>query len=188
MFAQRANRRQACPGASCPSSLSSSYRLECNHAHLGCKLWTILWAKYKSACHTSCVPQSGPTEQIELMANRVFAAHRNPKMDTMRQLRKSTEETVRDIRRATRWHSAQETIRIILEGPHGQDSIAEISRNEGIAQNLYCRWSNGDLEAGKKRFAGDTAREATSDEVKTLRAQARQPKEATFDNQLLKKA
>ena len=72
------------------------------------------------------------------------------------------------------------------------DSIAELCRKEGIAQNLYYRWSKEFLEAGKKRLAGDTAREATSDEVKTLRAEARQLKEAlaevTLENRLLKKS
>jgi len=47
--------------------------------------------------------------------------------------------------------------------------IAELCRKEGINQNLYYRWSKEFLEAGKKRLAGDTAREATSDEVKSLR-------------------
>ena len=71
-------------------------------------------------------------------------------------------------------------MRIALEGLRGEDSITELCRKEGIAQNLYYRWSKEFLEAGKKRLAGDTAREATSDEVKTLRAEARQLKEATI--------
>src|SRR5262249_27853973 len=81
----------------------------------------------------------------------------------------SAEKTVQDIRRAThRHHSAEEKIRIVLEGLRGEDSIAELCRKEGINQNLYYRWSKGFWEAGKKRLAGDTAREATSDEVKEL--------------------
>src|SRR4026208_118189 len=105
----------------------------------------------------------------------------------------SAEETVRDIRRATRRHfSAEEKIRIVLDGLRGEDSIAELCRKEGIAQVLYYRWSKEFLEAGKKRLAGDTAREATSDEVKTLRAEARQLKEALaevlIENRLLKKS
>ena len=87
-----------------------------------------------------------------------------------KQAPESAEKTVRDIRRATRRQfSAEEKIRIVLEGLRGEDSIAELCRKEGIAQNLYYRWSKEFLEAGKKRLAGDTAREATSDEVKTLR-------------------
>ena len=78
----------------------------------------------------------------------------------------SAEKTVRDIRRATRRRfSAEEKIRIVLEGLRGEDSIAELCRKEGINQNLYYRWSKEFLEAGKKRLAGDTAREATTDEV-----------------------
>src|SRR5215510_10099058 len=105
----------------------------------------------------------------------------------------SAEKTVRDIRRATRrHHSAEEKIRIVLEGLRGEDSIAELCRKEGINQNLYYRWSKEFLEAGKKRLAGDTAREATSDEVKELKAEARQLKETLaevlIENRLLKKS
>ena len=76
----------------------------------------------------------------------------------------SAEKTVRDIRRATRRRfSAEDKIRIVLEGLRGEDSIAELCRKEGINQNLYYRWSKEFLEAGKKRLAGDTVREATSD-------------------------
>src|SRR5262252_10641180 len=105
----------------------------------------------------------------------------------------TAEKVVKDIRRATRkQYSAEEKIRIVLEGLRGEDSIAELCRKEGIAQNLYYRWSKEFLEAGKKRLAGDTAREATSDEVKELRTEARQLKEAlaeaTLENRLLKKS
>src|SRR4029434_6867982 len=78
----------------------------------------------------------------------------------------SAEKTVRDIRRATRrHHSADEKIRIVLEGLRGEDSIAELCRKEGINQNLYYRWSKEFLEAGKKRLAGATASETTSDDI-----------------------
>jgi transposase len=110
-----------------------------------------------------------------------------------KQAPEGAEKTVRDIRRATRRQfSAEEKIRIVLEGLRGEESIAELCRKEGIAQTLYYRWSKEFLEAGKKRLAGDTAREATSDEVKALRAEARQLKEAlaevTLENRLLKKS
>ena len=103
------------------------------------------------------------------------------------------EKTVRDMRRATRkQYSAEEKIRIVLEGLRGEDSIAELCRREGIAQSLYYKWSKEFLEAGKKRLAGDTARAATSDEVKGLRAEARSLKEALaeqmLENRLLKKS
>jgi transposase len=105
----------------------------------------------------------------------------------------SAEKTVRNIRRATRRRfSAEDKIRIVLEGLRGEDSIAELCRKEGINQNLYYRWSKEFLEAGKKRLAGDTAREATSDEVKGLRREAVALKEVvaelTLENRLLKKS
>ena len=69
----------------------------------------------------------------------------------------SAEKAIRDIRRATRRrYSAEEKIRIVLEGLRGESSIAELCRKEGINQNLYYRWSKEFLEAGKKRLAGDT--------------------------------
>ena len=82
------------------------------------------------------------------------------------------EKAVRDIRRATRrQYSAEEKVRIVIAGLRGEDSVAELCRKEGINQNLYYRWSKDFLEAGKKRLSGDTAREATSDEVKGLRGE-----------------
>ena len=91
----------------------------------------------------------------------------------------SADKTVRDIHRATRRKFlAEEKIRIVLEGLRGEETIAELCRKEGINQNLYDRWSKDFLEAGKKRLAGDAVREATSDEVKDLRVEARQLKEA----------
>ena len=102
-------------------------------------------------------------------------------------------QVLKNIRRVTRRHfSAEDKIRIVLEGLRGEDSIAELCRKEGINQNLYYRWSKEFLEAGKKRLAGDTAREATSDEVKELKAEARQLKETLaevlIENRLLKKS
>ena len=88
--------------------------------------------------------------------------------------------------------SAEDKIRIVLEGLRGEDSIAELCRREGIVQNLYYRWSKDFLEAGKRRLAGDTARAATSDEVKDLRREASELKEVvaelTLENRLLKKS
>ena len=100
---------------------------------------------------------------------------------------------VKDIRRATRRHfSSEDKIRIVLEGLRGEDSIAAICRREGIAESLYYSWSKEFLEAGKKRLAGDTARSATNDEVKALRKESRELKEAladlTLENRLLKKS
>ncbi len=103
------------------------------------------------------------------------------------------EKVVRDIRRKTRRkHSTEEKIRIVLEGLRGEESIAALCRREGIAESLYYSWSKEFLEAGKKRLAGDTARQATSNEVKALRAEAHDLKEALaeqiLENRLLKKS
>ena len=100
--------------------------------------------------------------------------------------RKSHGETVvKDIRRATRkQYSAEEKIRIVLDGLKGEDSIAELCRREGIAQSLYYSWSKEFLEAGKKRLAGDTARAATSTEVKDLRRESRDLKEVVAEQAL----
>lgn len=99
--------------------------------------------------------------------------------------RESAEQTVRDIRRKTRRRfSAEEKIRIVLEGLRGEESIAELCRREGIVANLYYRWSKEFLEAGKKRLLGDTKREATSHEVVDLRRQNARLKEALAESVL----
>ena len=107
--------------------------------------------------------------------------------------RATPEQIVKDIRRATRkHHSAEEKIRVVLEGLRGEYSIAELCRREGIAESLYYSWSKEFLEAGKKRLAGDTARAATSGEVKDLRREVRDMKvlvaDLTLENRLLKKS
>jgi transposase-like protein len=102
------------------------------------------------------------------------------------------EHAIRDIRPATRRHfSAEEKIRVVLEGLRGEESIAELCRRESIASSMYYGWSKEFREAGKRRLAGDTARAATSDEVKDLRREAQALKEVvadlTLENRLLKK-
>ena len=97
----------------------------------------------------------------------------------------SSEEIVKDIRRATRkQYSAEEKIRIVLDGLRGEQSIAELCRREGIAESLDYSWSKEFLEAGKRRLAGDTARAATSGEVKDLRRQAQELKEVVAEQAL----
>jgi transposase len=80
----------------------------------------------------------------------------------------------------------------VLDGLRGEDSIAELCRREGIAQSLYYVWSKQFLEAGKRRLAGDTARAATTDEVKGLRHEAGALKEVVAEKavelRLLKKS
>ncbi len=102
------------------------------------------------------------------------------------------ESKVREIRRKTRRkYSAEEKIRIILEGLRGEDSIAALCRREGISPNLYYTWSKEFLEAGKRRLEGDTKRQATSPEVSNLRQENANLKELVADlslrNAVLKK-
>src|SRR6516225_7466624 len=97
----------------------------------------------------------------------------------------ASERIVKNIRRATRKHySAEEKIRIVLNGLRGEASIAELCRRAGIAESLYYSWSKEFLEAGKRRLAGDTARAATSDEVKGLRREAQELKEVVAEQAL----
>ena len=97
----------------------------------------------------------------------------------------SAEKVSKDIRRVTRkQYGAEEKIRIVLDGLRGEESIAALCRREGIAESLYYNWSKEFLEAGKKRLAGDTARAATSDEVKVLRRETRDLKEVVAEQAL----
>jgi transposase len=105
----------------------------------------------------------------------------------------SAEKTVSDIRRRTRRKfTSEEKIRIVIEGLRGESSVAELCRREGIAPNLYYRWSKDFLEAGKKRLAGDTVREANSAEVTDLRRENSRLKElvaeTVLENHALKKS
>ena len=97
----------------------------------------------------------------------------------------SSEQVLKGIRRATRKHySAEDKIRIVVDGLRGEYSIAELCRREGISESLYYSWSKEFLEAGKRRLAGDTARSATSDEVKDLRREAQELKEVVAEQAL----
>ena len=103
------------------------------------------------------------------------------------------EQVLKDIRRQTRrQYSAEEKIRIVLEGLRGEENISELCRREGIAASMYYGWSKEFLEAGKRRLAGDTARAATSGEVKDLRREAQELKavvaEQALELRLLKKS
>ena len=96
--------------------------------------------------------------------------------------KKSSEKLIRDIKRNTRRkYSAEEKIRIVIEGMRGETSIAELCRREGIAQNLYYRWSKDFMESGRKRLDGDTMREANTSEVQFLRKENAQLKEAVAE-------
>jgi transposase len=100
---------------------------------------------------------------------------------------------IKDIQRQSRkQYSAEEKIRIVLEGIRGESSVAEICRREGLNTNVYYRWSKEFLEAGKKRLMGDTIREATGPEVQTMKTENEALKqlvaELSLENRLLKKS
>jgi transposase len=128
-----------------------------------------------------------------LLAHCDAVGRRHPPHQKSETPNRSSEQLVKDIRRATRkQHSAEEKIRIVLDGLRGESSIAELCRREAIAESLYYSWSKEFLEAGKKRLAGDTARAATSNEVKDLRREVRDMKvlvaDLALENRLLKKS
>ena len=96
-----------------------------------------------------------------------------------------SEKLVRDIRRVTRrQYSAEEKIRIVLDGLRGEATIAELCRREGIAESLYYSWSKEFLEAGKRRLNGDTERAANTGDVKNLRREAHELKEVVAEQAL----
>lgn len=107
--------------------------------------------------------------------------------------KKNVDSTVREIRRKTRKkYSAEEKIRIVLEGLRGEGTIAELCRREGIHPNMYYKWSKEFLEAGKQRLLGDTKREADNQEVQSMRVENEQLKqlvaELSLKNRVLKKS
>ena len=105
----------------------------------------------------------------------------------------NTEKQVKDRRRKTRRKfSSEEKIRMVLDGLRGEYSIAELCRREGINNNLYYRWSEDFLEAGRKRLSGDTVREASTHEVVDLKKENANLKQAVAElylrNDWLKKS
>jgi transposase len=111
---------------------------------------------------------------------------------TIAKKKDSAEATIRTIRRVTRKkYTADDKIRIVLEGLRGESGIRELCRREGIATNLYYSWSKEFLEAGKQRLLGDTQRQATSREVGDLRTEVDQLKhlvaELSLKNRVLQK-
>ncbi|GAI42107.1 unnamed protein product [marine sediment metagenome] len=105
----------------------------------------------------------------------------------------SSESIVREIKRRTRRkYSAEEKIRIVLEGLRGEQSITDLCRREGIHPGIYYKRSKVFLEAGKRQINGDTIREASSSEVKELRDENDELKmlvaEVVLRNRVLKKS
>ena len=120
----------------------------------------------------------------------------------MAEQKKTVEATVRStpalaacasvLRATCTKYTAEEKVRIVLEGLRGESTIAELCRREGIQPNLYYKWSKEFLEAGKQRLIGDTQRQADSQEVVEMRSELDQLKqvvaELTLKNRVLKKS
>jgi transposase len=89
---------------------------------------------------------------------------------------------VAQIKKATRRRfTADEKIRIVLEGLRGEVPISELCRREGIAASIYYKWSKAFMEAGKNGLTKDTLRDATCEEVKKLKTENQQLKESLAD-------
>ena len=98
---------------------------------------------------------------------------------------KKSEAIIKDVKRRTkRQFNPEEKIAIVLEGMSGEESIAALCQREGIAQSVYYKWSKAFMEAGKARLNGDTKREADSDEVKAMREENAELKEALAEQML----
>ena len=96
--------------------------------------------------------------------------------------KQSTENFIKDIRRKTRkLYSSEQKILIVMEALRGEASVAEICRKHAITHSMFYKWNKEFMEAGKKRLAGDTTREATSDEVAELRKENARLKEMVAD-------
>jgi transposase len=113
-------------------------------------------------------------------------------MTTEKKSKTSPESIVREIKRKTRRKfTAEEKIRIVLEGLRGEESISDLCRKEGIHPTMYYKWSKSFLESGKRQLNGDTIREASSNEVKELRDENDELKmlvaEVILRNRVLKK-
>jgi transposase len=115
------------------------------------------------------------------------------KVQIMESKKQSTDSKIKEIRRKTKKkYSSEEKIRIVLEGLKGEYSIAELCRREGINANVYYKWSQDFLEAGKRRLSGDTKREANTSEVNSLKNEntdlKQLVKELSLENRMLKKS
>lgn len=79
---------------------------------------------------------------------------------------------IRRVKAVTRRRfSAEDKIRVVMEGIRGEDPVSVLCRREGLTSSIYYRWLKDFMEAGKQRLRGDTLREAGRDEVKALKAE-----------------
>ena len=103
-----------------------------------------------------------------------------------------TKQFIRDIKRITRRKfTAEEKIRIVLEGFRRDTPIRDLCRREGIHPATYYAWLKDFMEAGKERLTRDTVRDASRSEVQELKRDNAQLKqlvaEQSFQIHMLKK-
>ena len=81
-----------------------------------------------------------------------------------------TKQFIRDVKRLTRRRfTAEEKIRIVLEGFRRDTPIRDLCRREGIHVGTYYAWLKDFMEAGKERLVRDNIRDATRSEVQELK-------------------
>jgi len=91
-------------------------------------------------------------------------------------------QQIRRAKKVTRRRfSAEDKIRIVMEGVRGEEPVSVLCRREGINSNVYYRWLKDFMEAGKQRLKGDTLREAGKEEVQALKAENQRLKELVAD-------
>jgi transposase len=126
----------------------------------------------KSTVFGSIIRDYGPGKELKM----------SPPKDVVKQIKKATR----------RKFSAEEKIRIVLEGLRAEIPISELCRREGIAATVYYKWSKAFLESGKNGLTRAVLRDATSDEVKKLKAENEDLKKAVaelmLDNMRYKKS
>ena len=92
------------------------------------------------------------------------------------------EQFIKTVRQKTRKrYSAEEKIRIVMEGLRGDISVSELCRREGVHSNVYYKWLKDFMEAGKARLKGDTVRNASKEEVGELKRENKRLKELVAD-------
>lgn len=105
----------------------------------------------------------------------------------------SGDRLIRKIRKENRKkYSAEDKIRIVLEGFRKEISVSDLCRRENIHATIYYKWLKDFMDAGKSRLKGDSLREANKSEVKALRKENEKLKAVVGDqalqNYLLKKS
>lgn len=94
-------------------------------------------------------------------------------------------KNLREIKKATRKkYSAEQKIKIVLEGLRGEISVSELCRREGLSNVTYYKWSKDFLDAGKNGLTLETKRNATSEEVKSLKNENSDLRRAVSDGVL----